>query len=297
MSGSKGLMLEQIPDAGLAPESVSVRLAQNPAEIFAAQKLRYQVFYEECGAIPTNSSAMERRDFDKYDDMADHLLAIDPSRGPKPEDYIIGTYRLIRQDRIPSGQSFYTSGEFNIMPFLTCGGKLLELGRSCILAPYRTRQMLQRLWQGITAYVTDHNIDLMFGCASFHGTDVDAIQKQLAYLYHFHRAPKELCPTGIPGRCVDMNRYPKDALDQKAIFQTLPSLIKGYLRIGAMIGDGAYIDHQFNTIDVCIVMPTFAMSEKYLKHWERLNERPMPKKSEFAERLPKILKQAEEVSS
>lgn len=290
-------MLKHIPDLGPAPESVSVRLARNSEEIFAAQKLRYAVFYEECGAIPSNTAANERRDFDKYDDMADHLIAIDPARGSMPEEYIIGTYRLIRQDRIPSGQSFYTSGEFDIMPFLTCGGKLLELGRSCILAEYRTRQMLQRMWQGITAYVTDHNIDLMFGCASFHGTDVDAIQKQLAYLYHFHKAPKELCPTGLPGRCVDMNRYPKDAIDQKAVFQTLPSLIKGYLRIGAMIGDGAYIDHQFNTIDVCIVMPTYALAERYLKHWERLNERPLPKKSAFAEKLPEILKRAEEIKA
>lgn len=294
-------MLEQIPDSGPSskemPETVSVRLAETPEEILAAQRLRYKVFYEECGAIPTNSSAMERRDFDKYDDMADHLITVDPTRGTNPEDYIIGTYRLIRQDRIPSGQSFYTSGEFNIMPFLTCGGKLLELGRSCILPEYRTRQMLQRMWQGITAYVTDHNIDLMFGCASFHGTDVDAIQKQLAYLYHFHKAPEALCPTGLPGRCVDMNRYPKEALDAREIFHSLPSLIKGYLRVGAMIGDGAYIDHQFNTIDVCIVMPTYALSEKYLKHWERQNGRPMPKKSSFAKKLPEILGHKEKVAS
>ncbi|PZP55442.1 MAG: hemolysin-like protein [Micavibrio aeruginosavorus] len=277
-------MLAQIPDSGAAPETVSVRLAETPEEILAAQKLRYKVFYEECGAIPTNTAAMEKRDFDKYDDIADHLIALDPALGKGPES-IIGTYRLIRQDRIPSGQSFYTSGEFDIMPFLTCGGRLLELGRSCILPEYRTRQMLQRMWQGITGYVTEHNIDLMFGCASFHGTDVDAIQKQLAYLYHFHKAPKELCPTGIAGRCVDMNRYPKEALDQKAVFHSLPSLIKGYLRIGATIGDGAYVDHQFNTIDVCIVMPTYAMSEKYLKHWERLNARPMPKNNILAEKI------------
>ena len=283
-------------DISPQPETISVRLARTQEEIQAAQKLRFKVFYEECGAIPTNTAALEKRDFDKYDDFADHLIAIDPERGDGT-DRIIGTYRLIRQDRIPSGQSFYTSGEFNIMPFLTCGGRLLELGRSCILPEYRTRQMLQRMWQGITAYVTDHNIDLMFGCASFNGTDVDAIRKELAYLYHFHKAPKELCPTGLPGRCVDMNIYPKDALDQRAVFQSLPSLIKGYLRIGATIGDGAYIDHQFNTIDVCIVMPTHAMSEKYLKHWERLNERPMPKASAFAERHLVNKPDAEKIAS
>ncbi len=265
-------------------DGMIIRLARTPEEVFAAQKLRYKVFYEECGAIPTNSTALEKRDFDKYDDWADHLIAIDPLLGEGPQS-IVGTYRMIRQERIPSGQNFYTSGEFNIMPFLTCGGKLLELGRSCILPEYRTRAMLQRIWQGITAYVTDHNIDLMFGCASFQGTDVDLIHKELAYLYHFHRAPKELCPTGLPGRSVHMNLYPKDALDQRAVFQKLPSLIKGYLRIGATIGDGAYIDQQFNTIDVCIVMPTHAMSPKYLKHWERLNERPMPKTGVLSEKV------------
>ena len=268
--------MEDVKSADDVVKSVSVRLAETQEEIIAAQKLRYKVFYEECGAIPTNTAAMEKRDFDKYDDMADHLLAIDTERG-NGTDSIVGTYRLIRQDRIPSGQNFYTSGEFDIMPFLTCGGRLLELGRSCILPEYRTRQMLQRMWQGITAYVTEHNIDLMFGCASFNGTNVDAVHKQLAYLYHFHRAPKNLCPTGLPGRSVNMDLYPKEALNEKEIFQSLPSLIKGYLRIGAKIGDGAYIDHQFNTIDVCIVMPTYALTEKYMKHWERLNGRAMPK--------------------
>ena len=270
-------MTEKIKTDDAAPQTVSIRLAETPEEIIAAQKLRYKVFYEECGAVPTNTAAIERRDFDKYDDMADHLLAIDPLRGTRAEDTIVGTYRMIRQDRIPSGQSFYTSGEFDIMPFLTSGGKLLELGRSCVLPEYRTRQLLQRLWQGITGYVTEHNIDLVFGCASFNGTNVDAIRKQLAYLYHFHRAPQKLCPKGLPGRCVDMDLYPKDALDQREIFHSLPALIKGYIRAGATIGDGAYIDHQFNTIDVCIVMPTYAIADKYMKHWERINGRPIPK--------------------
>ncbi len=288
-------MLEQIASPGLIAETVSVRLAETQEEIFAAQKLRYKVFYEECGAIPTNTAATEKRDFDKYDDMADHLIVIDPLRGTGA-DRIVGTYRMIRQDRIPSGQNFYTSGEFDIMPFLTCGGKLLELGRSCILPEYRTRQMLQRMWQGITSYVTDHNIDLMFGCASFNGTDVDAIQKQLSYLYHYHKAPPMLCPTGLPGRCVNMNFHKKEDLDAKEIFHALPALIKGYLRVGCMIGDGAYIDHQFNTVDVCIVMPTHLLSEKYLKHWERENKRPIPKSTALAGLVPETKRDSEVIS-
>ena len=174
-----------------------------------------KVFYEECGAIPTNSTALEKRDFDKYDDMADHLIAVDPLRGNGPER-IVGTYRMIRQERIPSGQNFYTSGEFDITPILKTGGNLLELGRSCIHPDYRSRAMLQRIWQGISDYNFQYNIDIMFGCASFQGTDVDAIQKELSYLYHFHKAPADFCPNGLPSRCVDMNFFPKEYIEPQS---------------------------------------------------------------------------------
>lgn len=269
------MLEEKLPDTSyIQPEAgkdVTIALAATAAEIEAAQKLRYKVFYDECGAIPTPQMQAEKRDFDPYDDIADHLIVID-NQIADPVQRIVGTYRLIRQDRLPEGGSFYTSHEFDVTPFLTSGMTLLELGRSCILSPYRTRPILQRMWQAIAAYLTDHKIDLMFGCASFNGVDPQAISEGLSYLYHFHKAPGNLCPTGLPDRSIAMNLMAKEDINEREAFGNLPPLIKGYLRLGATIGDGAYIDYQFNTIDVCIVLPTQLVTAKYMKRFDRLNQ-------------------------
>lgn len=267
---------------------IRVRLARTPEEILAAQRLRYKVFYEEFGAKPTPEMKRERRDFDAYDDLTDHLIVVDENK-LSPDAQIVGTYRLLRQSQLPANIPFYTSHEFNIEPLLRNGTNLLELGRSCVLPEYRTRPVLKLLWQGITAYLKNFRIDLLFGCASFSGVVVANITEQLSYLYHFHRTPDELCPTVLPGIGIDMNLLSREKIEPRSrrIFSSLPPLIKGYLRVGCTIGDGAYIDHQFNTIDVCIVLPSEQMTGKYLRHYERANSRltETPGSSLFDSRL------------
>lgn len=259
------------------PDNIQVRLATNSAEIEAAQALRYKVFYEEYGAKPNEEMKKAKRDMDQYDAIMDHLIVEDmglpATDGP---DRIVGTYRLLRREEAEKHGQFYTSDEYDITPLLENEKDLLELGRSCVLPPYRTRPVLQKLWQGIAHYVADHNIGLMFGCASLHGTDIDALAHQLSYLYHYHLAPDDLCPRALDERFVDMNIIPKDELDAKATFISFPPLIKGYLRLGAHIGNGAVIDHQFNTTDVCIVLPTALVKEKYVKHYERVTKKVIP---------------------
>lgn len=257
------------------PDKIQVRLAENASEVRAAQALRYKVFYEEYGAEPNDEMRREKRDIDGYDDITDHLVVLDNDL-PSGPDQIIGTYRLLRQEVAEKHGQFYTSDEYDIQPLLDNEKDLLELGRSCVLPPYRTRPVLQKLWQGIAHYVADHNIGLMFGCASLHGTDIDQLSEQLAYLHHYHRAPDHLCPKAVNGRYVDMNLHKKEELDVKAIFSSMPPLIKGYIRLGAHIGDGAVIDHQFNTTDVCIVMPTAQVRDKYVKHYERVTQKIIP---------------------
>lgn len=266
----------------LVLENVKIRLAQSPEEIRAAQHLRYRVFYEEYAATPSDEMAENRRDFDSFDDIADHLIVIDESI-TDPQLRIVGTYRLIRREAAEKHGTFYTSGEYDITPILTSGATLLELGRSCVLAEYRTRPVLQLLWQGITDYMLDHNIGLMFGCASLHGTDINALSRQLAYLHHYHLAPENLRPRALENRFVDMDRHAKDSLDARGIFSELPALIKGYLRLGAFIGEGAVIDHQFNTVDVCIVLPMQAVAERYRKFYSRKVNRPIPTHGEVAQ--------------
>lgn len=254
------------------PDKIQVRLAENDEEIKASQALRYSVFYEEFGAKPTDDMRVAKRDMDEYDPITDHLIVLDTDK-PKGPKQIVGTYRLLRRAIAEKHGQFYTSDEYNIQPLLDHEPNLLELGRSCVLPDYRSRPILQKLWQGIAHYVADHNISLMFGCASLHGTDVDALSEQLSYLYHFHKTPDAFCPKAIESRYVDMNRHAKEDLDVKKVFVSMPPLIKGYLRLGASIGDGAVVDKQFNTTDVCIVMPTAQITDKYLNHYKRVTKK------------------------
>jgi len=248
--------------------SMEVRLAADEAEVEAAQALRYRVFYEERSARPVGEMAALRRDVDHYDAIADHLLVLDHSRGEGPQA-VVGTYRLIRRSRADRHGGFYTAGEYDIAKIVAFPGEVLELGRSCVDAGYRTRPTMQLLWKGIAAFVFRYDITLMFGCASLPGTDVEAHAGQLSYLYHHHLAPERLRVRALPELYVDMNRMPADRVDAKAALGALPPLIKGYLRLGGFVGDGAVIDPQFNTVDVCVIVQTDAVTDKYYRHYER----------------------------
>lgn len=260
---------------------IVVRLAQGAEEIAAAQRLRYRVFYEEYAAEPDAKMLEERRDISEFDPVSDHLVVLDMAL-PEETDRIVGTYRLLRQECAERHGRFYSSDEYDITPLLNSGKSLLELGRSCVLSNYRTRPVLQKLWEGIAHYVTDHGISLMFGCASLHGTNPETMSQELAYLYHYHLAPENLRPRAVEERYVDMNMHAADDLDARKVFASLPPLIKGYIRLGASIGDGAVVDHQFNTTDVCIVMPTHKMTERYANHYERVTRKSMPDRGKNA---------------
>lgn len=271
--------ISDLDASGPISKEAHVRLAQSPQEIEQAQKLRYQVFYEEYGAQPSDEMHAQKRDFDDFDKITDHLivLANDPLTGGEK---IVGTYRLLRQNIAEKHGRFYSTDEYDLTKLVESDNFLLELGRSCVLADYRTKPILNMLWQGIADYITDHKIDLLFGCASFQGVNVDSIAQQLSYLHHFHSTPDNISPVAVKDRYVDMNIYEKDTLNERRVFASLPPLIKGYLRLGATIGNGAVIDHQFNTIDVCIVVQTSLMTERYRKYYERKIQKTMPGQAE-----------------
>ena len=254
--------------------SLEVRLSTNAIEVEASQALRYRVFYEEMAARPTAEMAKLRRDFDVFDRYADHLLVIDHARGPGATG-VVGTYRLIRRAAARRMGRFYSADEYDIGPLETYDGEVLELGRSCVAAEYRTGQTMQLLWRGIAAYVFHFDIELMFGCASLPGVDPDDLALPLSFLHHRHLAPSELRPRAVPNRYVEMNRLAADDIDNRAALVALPPLIKGYLRLGGYVGDGAVIDHQFHTTDVCIVVKTDLVTDKYYKHYERKERRPV----------------------
>lgn len=260
---------------------MEVRLATSAAEIKLAQKLRYHVFYEEMSAVANSRTSRAKRDADRFDAICDHLLVIDHGlprshlhqklhdRFLSPPPAIVGTYRLLRQNVAERNGGFYTADEYDIAPLINANPRLsfLELGRSCVLAPYRDKRTVELLWHGIWAYVLSHGIDVMLGCASLPGTDPDALAMPLSFLHHHAKAPAEWCARAVNNRYVAMNRLPADQIDTKAALRALPPLIKGYLRLGGFVGDGAVIDHEFGTVDVLIVLPVSNINPRYVAYY------------------------------
>ena len=247
---------------------LQVRLAETAADIDAAQALRYRIFYETLRARPLPEMLRRRRDFDRFDGDCDHLLVLDHGRG-NGRDTVVGTYRLLRREAARRLGGFYSANEYDIAPLVAHGGEILELGRSCVDPAYRQRPAMQLLWSGIAAYVFYHDVTLMFGCASLSGTDPDAHATLLSYLHYYHLAPPALRPHALSERHVDMRRLAVGAINPGQALAALPPLIKGYLRLGGFVGDGAVIDEQFNTTDVCILVKTDLVTEKYSRHYER----------------------------
>lgn len=253
--------------------SLEVRLAQTAAEVRQAQKLRYRVFYQEGSAIPNPGRLFARRDIDSYDAICDHLLVLDhaaPDGQPANRPAVVGTYRLLRQPLAEEFGGFYTAGEFAIGELIARHNNLqfLELGRSCVLAPYRNKRTVELLWHGIWAYVLQNRLDVMIGCASLDGTEPKQLALPLSFLHHYAQAPEAWRARALPERYVEMNRLSKEAVDPKEALRALPPLIKGYLRLGAYIGDGAVVDHEFGTTDVLIVLPVSAIKKRYIEHFD-----------------------------
>ncbi len=265
------VLLSERPRFGeLRAGNLGLRIAATPSEVDALQSLRYRVFYDEMGAEPDAVSVLSRRDIDSFDRVTDHLIVVDHSIGDGPEG-VVGTYRMMQREGAALAGRFYSADEYDITPLLSFPGRILELGRSCVDARYRGRAVMQLLWRGIAAYVFAHEIDLLFGCASLAGIDPDVNAAELTYLHHNHLAPPALRPRARKERYVDMRRVPPETVDARRVLLTLPPLVKGYLRLGGMVGDGAVIDHQFNTTDVAIVVKTDLVTDKYIDHYKRQN--------------------------
>lgn len=242
--------------------SLEVRLAKSEEDIKAAQLLRYEIFYEECGAQPDKEMALLKRDISPIDDFCDVLLVIDHNLNK-----IVGTYRFMLREAAQQYGDYYTTSEFEISKIVAYPGQIMELGRSCVHKDYRNKPTMQLLWRGIGAYIQLNQVSLCFGCASFIGTDVSPYSQALAYLYHYHLAPPELRAKAISFNYLDMNLIPKDEVDQKLALRQLPPLIKGYLRLGGFIGEGAFIDKSFNSIDVCIIVKRETVTERYSQRY------------------------------
>jgi putative hemolysin len=257
---------------------LQVQLAKKRSDILQAQRLRYEVFYEERNAIPSVLAGIRRLDQDPYDAVCDHLLVVDTAKPEADPDTwtsrrrpkVVGTYRVLRQEMAERRQGFYTESEYDIAPLLAAKSRnyrFMELGRSCVLKPYRTKRSVELLWHGLWTYIREHKVDVMIGCASFEGTDPKAHAMALSFLHHHALATPEWRCRAHDHLHVPMDLIPKDQIDTKAALKALPPLIKAYLRLGAMIGDGAVIDRQFNTTDVFVILPVEKIDPRYFEHF------------------------------
>jgi putative hemolysin len=255
--------------------NLEVRLANNRADVRRAQRLRYEVFYNEMSATPSLTAQIRRRDQDAYDAICDHLLVIDksaPGHGTQARSVgrVVGTYRVLRQDMRRGSRDFYTQSEYDIARLIDRRSPeymFMELGRSCVLKPYRNKRTVELLWHGLWTYIREHGVGVMVGCASFEGTDPDAHAMALSFLHHERLAPAEWRVRAHDHLHEPMDRLARDKVDPRTALKALPPLIKGYLRLGAFVGDGAVIDHQFGTTDVLIILPVENIDPRYFEHF------------------------------
>ncbi|MFB9140728.1 GNAT family N-acetyltransferase [Maritalea porphyrae] len=269
---SKQVQLEQKDPASLARiGALEVRLAQTASEVRRAQRLRYAVFYEEMSAIPDARVARTKRDADEFDPICDHIIVVDhdETEGLSNRPKIVGTYRALRADVANACNGFYSAAEFDLKSMLAKNWQhgFCEVGRSCVLPKYRDRRTMEALWIGLWAYAVLYDIDVYFGVASFEGTDPQAHIDGLSLLHHTAKPPEKWGVSARPDVGVSVEYKPAETLNQREIVKSLPPLIKGYLRIGAFVGDGAFVDHQFGTTDVMIVTLLDQMPERYKQHF------------------------------
>ncbi|TPE48547.1 GNAT family N-acetyltransferase [Amaricoccus solimangrovi] len=247
-----------------------VKLAQGAEEVAAAQRLRYRVFVEEMGADATSDQRGARREWDAFDGWFDHLLLVDlASAARDPLDRVVGAYRLLRDDVARSGPGFYGASEYDLGPILRDGRRSLELGRSCVAKEHRGGPAMHLLWNGLAEYVLARRIEILFGVASFPGADPARYAEALAYLHRRHLAPEDLRVRARADAFVPMDAPGVREIDEREARKAIPPLISAYLRLGGWVGEGAFVDHRFNTVDVCVVMDTTRMTERYRAFYER----------------------------
>ena len=256
-----------------APVGLTLRLARDAQDLAAAQRLRYQVFVQELGAGGAMVDHQARLERDIFDEVFEHLLLIDDTRPARGLDSVVGVYRLLTSDRMALAGRYYSEDEFDLAPLKASGRKLVELGRSCVHPDYRGGASMLLLWNGLADFVLERRIEVMFGAASFHGTDPAPLARALSYLHHHHLAPEGLRVRAKGPYRQDMALLAPETLQRAEAMELVPALIRAYLRLGGYVGDGAYIDHAFNTIDVCLVMDTEKMSARHRAFYVRRNGR------------------------
>ncbi len=256
------------PDMDYDRSRFVVRLAESEEDVRGAQRLRYRVFVEEMGAKAAAADHAARLECDRFDAVFDHLILIDTAI-EDPLDRVAGAYRLLTDTRARAEGGFYGADEYDLSAILSLDRRSVELGRSCVAQPYRGGIAMHLLWNGLAEYVLAREIEILFGVASFHGTDPRPIAPALSYLHQHYLAPPDLRVTALGKTAISMDILPPEQVEKRIAMRQIPNLIKAYLRLGGFVGEGAFIDYDFNTIDVCLLMDTARMVARYRDYYTR----------------------------
>jgi L-ornithine Nalpha-acyltransferase len=255
------------------PPKFEVRFARNDEDLKASQRLRYEVFISELGGDGDLVDHDARLEADQFDPSFEHLMLLDRARPGGVTEQTVGVYRLLSGANAGQAGRFYSESEYDLSVLKNSGRKLLELGRSCLHLDYRGGMAMYYLWNALADYVTEHEVEILFGVASFHGTDIAALRAPLSLLHHRHLAPEKIRVKARQSHYQNMNLVAEDQLDRRRAMLATPALIKAYLRMGGTVGEGAFVDHDFNTTDVCLILDTEAANARQKSFYSRGRDR------------------------
>lgn len=245
--------------------SLEVRLTRDDEEVWQCQRLRHCVFLEARGLSHLSDVFKEPIDQDKYDAFCDHMIVVDHDTGGQ----IIGTYRLLGQEESIATGGFYSSAYFETERLVQRkpSKRFLELGRSCVLPEYRTKRTVELLWQGIWNYCKQRRFDVLIGSASLASPIPENHATELSFLNYYCLAGADWAVSARPLRFQSMRLMPEISIDTRLAFSLLPPLLKGYLRVGAKVGNGCVIDPELGTTVIMIVLPMECIAARYAQHF------------------------------
>ncbi|MGH7827451.1 MAG: GNAT family N-acetyltransferase [Candidatus Binatia bacterium] len=238
---------------------LEIKITTEPSEIREAQRLRFQVFNLEMNK-GLRSSYKTGLDVDEFDPCCQHLIVRDLD-----SKEVVGTYRLLLGSQARKNIGFYSEREFDLAKIKKLDGELLELGRTCARKDFRERALIPLMWEAIAQHIKDRNVRFLFGCGSLYTTDVKEVSEMFAMLKRKYYASEAYRVSPVPQCKFDGLEDDARVDDEQSLFVKLPSLIKGYLRIGALVCGPPALDGEFGTADLFLLLDFSTMSSDYLR--------------------------------
>ena len=234
--------------------SYQLRLATTPAELEAAQRLRFEVFNLELNE-GLDSAYLSGLDQDRFDEICDHLIVEHVATGA-----IVGTYRLQTGAFAAAHCGYYSEQEFDFSPFEPIRCELVELGRACVHRDHRKVSVLNLLWRGIIKYATARDARYLIGCSSLTSQDAALGQAMYEQLRPAHLAAE-------PFRTRPVLEYQLPVVVPAAECEPPPRLLRAYLALGAKICGPPALDREFKTIDFLTFLDLSALPETVRNHF------------------------------